>query len=87
VRLVGAIIDVMLPGISGLQLATRLRDADREFPIVLISAGTSTQLAHLGQAPDGVRLLSKPFDLTEMATALFGPPQAFDGVTVRRSAA
>lgn len=41
VRLVGAILDVMLPGLSGFQLATRLRVADRELSIVLISAGTS----------------------------------------------
>jgi FixJ family two-component response regulator len=79
-QLTGAVIDVMLPGISGFQLATRLRAADPELSIVLISAGTSAQLAHLGHAPDGVRVLSKPFDLTELAVALFGSRQAADWV-------
>jgi CheY-like chemotaxis protein len=74
-QLTGAVIDVMLPAMSGFQLADRLRAAAPEISIVLMSAATSTQLAHLGHAPDGVRLLPKPFDLTELAAALFGPRQ------------
>lgn len=52
------ISDVMMPRMSGLELAERVREADADLPIVLISAvpPPSVALAH-------TTVLTKPFDI------------------------
>jgi len=59
----GAIVDINLPGISGLELGERLRREGRALPTVFITAHDEP-----GPAPTGRVILHKPLD----AQALFG---------------
>ncbi|MCX6546816.1 MAG: response regulator [Acidobacteria bacterium] len=66
----GVILDVMLDGISGIDMAWMLRHSDSDLPIVLITACHAEDLVHFGALPQGVTLLRKPFDLDAIKSAL-----------------
>ncbi|MBS3955231.1 MAG: response regulator [Methylomicrobium sp.] len=70
-QLVGAVIDLNLPGVSGIELARALRTLDPDLPITIITALSADELAHFGNLPEGIRCLEKPFDLNELENALF----------------
>jgi DNA-binding response OmpR family regulator len=70
-KLVGAVLDLNLPGISGIELARILRNLDSNLPITIITALRGDELAHFGSLPKGIRCLEKPFDLNELENALF----------------
>jgi len=60
------IVDVVMPGESGLDLAAYARGAHPEMPIILISgqvAGDDIPIVH---ADAGVRFVSKPFGAEEL---------------------
>jgi PAS domain S-box-containing protein len=60
--------DVVMPGLSGLELARRLRADRPDLPVVLMS-GYSPDLA-AGGLPDGVRFLAKPVEPQALASVL-----------------
>lgn len=65
-----AVIDLMMPGMSGFELFRELRAATPELPIVIASGGSSgTDVATLLDEPR-TALLGKPFDAAELADAL-----------------
>lgn len=70
-KLVGAVIDLNLPGVSGIELARILRNLDSALPITIITALSADELARFGSVPAGIRCLGKPFDLDELENALF----------------
>lgn len=70
-QLVGAVLDLNLPGISGIELARILRNLDSDLPITIITALRGDELSHFGSLPEGIRCLEKPFDLDELENALF----------------
>ena len=57
-----AVLDIALPGISGAELAWRIRERELNIPLVTVSGQLELwdpdDLAHLGFS----RILSKPFD-------------------------
>ncbi len=60
------ILDLMLPGINGLEILSELREQGEELPILILSARSSTE-----NKVEGLRLgaddyLSKPFELSEL---------------------
>lgn len=61
-----AVLDIMLPGIDGVEVCRRLRTADRELPILLLTAKThvSDRVAGLDAGADDY--LVKPFDFEEL---------------------
>ncbi len=59
--------DVMMPGISGIELAQRLREANPTLPVILTS-GYSHVLAEEGN--HGFELLRKPYTVDRLSTAL-----------------
>jgi FixJ family two-component response regulator len=69
--LTGAILDLNLPGISGFELAHRLRFMAPELPIVIITALADADRARCGSPPTGIVCLKKPFDLDALEEALF----------------
>lgn len=69
--IVGAILDVDLPGMSGIELAHILRKAEPRLPLVLITALREEERGRFGALPAGTRCLKKPFDLDSMEDALF----------------
>jgi two-component system, cell cycle sensor histidine kinase and response regulator CckA len=60
--------DVVLPGATGIKLATKLV-AERPALRVMYITGWQEHSA-LADIPDGVPLLKKPFDLSELALAV-----------------
>jgi DNA-binding response OmpR family regulator len=60
-----AVLDVLMPGISGDAVADRLRQIDPDLPVLLMTAGDSTFVA-VSNAP----VLRKPFPQEELVAAV-----------------
>jgi DNA-binding response OmpR family regulator len=69
--LAGAVLDVNLAGISGIEVARRLRALCPNLPIVVVTALPPDDLERYGVLPEGVQCLRKPFDLDALEAALF----------------
>ena len=55
-----ALLDVMMPGMNGVELATRLRDAHSKLPIVLMTGYSIVEIKRIvGEHP--YRIIWKPF--------------------------
>lgn len=65
-----AIVDLMMPGINGLDLARRLRFRHPEVRIVLTSAYHLSQRQVERAGVGAVGFLPKPYDMTELAAFL-----------------
>jgi DNA-binding response OmpR family regulator len=70
-QLVGAVLDLDLPGVSGIELARILRNLNPDLPITIITALSADEITRFGNLPSGIRSLEKPFDLDELENALF----------------
>jgi DNA-binding response OmpR family regulator len=69
-----AVLDVLMPGISGDAVAERLRQLDPELPVLLMTGADSTFVAG-----SGLPVLRKPFPQDELVAAvhrLVPPPDA-----------
>ena len=66
------LLDVMLPGISGLEVAQSLRQTGRIEPIVMISAKDRTADAIAGLDAGADDYVTKPFDLDEVLARVRG---------------
>jgi FixJ family two-component response regulator len=65
-----ALLDVNMPGLSGLQVKARLR-ADRvELPVVFITASDDPAVDRLALEAGGLRVLHKPFDNDTLLAAV-----------------
>lgn len=71
IPLVGAVLDLNLPGITGIELAKALRGLSPTLPMALITALREEERVRYGTLPPGVRCLKKPFDLDVLEDALF----------------
>lgn len=60
------ILDVMLPGMSGYQLAHRLRQEGNNVPIIFLTARTSENDVLTGFSAGGDDYIQKPFSLNEV---------------------
>jgi DNA-binding response OmpR family regulator len=65
-----AIVDVMLPGRSGIELVRQLREAGKPMPVLMLTArdGTENKIEGLDAGADDY--LTKPFDFTELTARL-----------------
>jgi two-component system OmpR family response regulator len=63
----GAILDVMLPGMSGFELARRLRENAETFPILLLTARDAVEDRVYGLDSGADDYLTKPFDFAELS--------------------
>jgi len=61
-----ALLDVKLPGMSGIELTKRLVEIDPELPIVLITAYGGVETAIAGMKAGAEDYLTKPIDLEEL---------------------
>lgn len=71
-NLAGAILDINLQQMHGLDLAHELRGLFPKLPLVMISALQADEIAELGALPAKAACLRKPFDLEALEDALFG---------------
>ncbi len=69
--MVGAVLDLNLPGTSGAELANKLRSIDPLLPIVMITAQREYETELVGQLPTNIPCLQKPFDLDVLESTLF----------------
>jgi FixJ family two-component response regulator len=71
------ILDVHLPGLSGIEVQRRLRSDRAQVPVVFITASDEPSLDREASESGGLRLLRKPFSSDELisavASALQGP--------------
>jgi DNA-binding response OmpR family regulator len=70
--LVGAVIDLNLPGLHGFGLAKALRKVSQQLPIVVITAARNEVRQALGDDVDDVVCLSKPFKLEALEKIFLG---------------
>jgi PAS domain S-box-containing protein len=69
-RIDGALLDHVMPGITGIELARRLREVRPDLPIVLVS-GYMGPLLEQDAALAGIdRILTKPLDLNGLSQAI-----------------
>ncbi len=64
------VVDVMLPGLSGLDLVQRLRDQGRDIPAVFLSAKADLQDRLHGLEVGGDDYLAKPYSILEVVARL-----------------
>jgi len=60
------ILDLMLPGIDGIEVARRLREQDHDFPILMLTARAETQDVVSGFDAGADDYLRKPFEIPEL---------------------
>lgn len=60
--------DVVMPGLSGNDLAERIHDRRPGLPVIFMSGYAERDLHRRGLLPPGVPLLQKPFQLAELRT-------------------
>ncbi len=57
-----AVVDVRLPGLSGLELQQRLRQRDRELPVIIITGHGDIEMAVRALKAGAFDFIEKPFD-------------------------
>ena len=67
---VGLVLDIHLPGISGIELRRRLLDAGSTLPVVFITAYDDEATRTEALAVGCIEYLKKPFDAARLITAL-----------------
>ncbi len=65
-----AIVDIHMPGLSGLEVQARLSAAHSGIPVVFITAGDEPGLEATVHAAGGVTLLRKPFSNDALLAAI-----------------
>ncbi|WP_130433014.1 response regulator transcription factor [Rivibacter subsaxonicus] len=65
-----AILDIHMPGLSGLEVQSRLRAAHMPIPVVFITASDDISLDRSASEIGAVRLLRKPFSSDELLEAV-----------------
>ena len=65
-----AILDVHLPGLTGLEVRARLHASHPQIPVVFITASDDSALDDATRVSGGVRLLRKPFSSDQLLEAV-----------------
>ncbi len=66
------ILDIMLPKVSGLEVARRIRSTNMRFPILMLSAKSTEEDRELGLQAGADDYLTKPFHLPELLLRVKG---------------
>lgn len=61
------LLDIMLPGTSGLDVFATIRDIDRKLPIIFITAGSDSSTAIKAMQLGGFDYVTKPLDLPALS--------------------
>ena len=60
------ILDLMLPGMDGLEMLTRVREADYQYPVLILSARSTEEHMLEGLSAGADDYMTKPFSLPEL---------------------
>lgn len=61
-----AVVDIMLPGVDGLTIIEKIRGADIDFPVLILSAKQTVDDRILGLQKGGDDYMVKPFSFSEL---------------------
>jgi len=61
------LLDIMLPGTSGLEVFQKIRDIDRRLPIIFVTAGSDSATAIRAMQLGGFDYVTKPLDLPSLS--------------------
>jgi len=75
------LLDVRLPGVSGLEALRRVREARPELPVIMISAFPAVDAAVASLKLGAYDYITKPFDFEELRMTI---QRALDGSSMRR---
>ena len=76
------ILDVHLPGLSGIEVQRRLRSDRVQLPVVFITASDDPGLEREASESGGLRLLRKPFSNDQLLAAVASALQRPAGATL-----
>jgi FixJ family two-component response regulator len=65
-----AVLDIRMPGLSGLDVEVRMRAQDSRVPVVLITASDDPALDRAAAAAGAICLLRKPFSIDTLLAAV-----------------
>lgn len=65
-----ALLDVMMPGMSGLEMLARLRERDRDMPAIIMTAAATPEIALIALRDAACDFLAKPFDFQDLLSAV-----------------
>jgi DNA-binding response OmpR family regulator len=65
-----ALIDVMMPGMDGLTMLSRLRERNENLPVIIITALNTPETAISALRDQACDLLSKPFEIQQLLSAV-----------------
>ena len=74
------VLDIRMPGMSGLELQRRLREGGPTLPVIVITAHGDVAAARQAFLADAIDFIEKPFDGEQLLTAV---EKALAGVRVR----
>lgn len=65
-----ALLDVMMPGMDGLEMLSRLRGFDKDLPVIIVTALTTPEAAVSALRDQASDFLTKPFDISQLVSAV-----------------
>ena len=65
-----ALLDVMMPGMDGLEMLSRMRQDHQDLPVIIMTAVTTPETALTAMRDQACDFLAKPFDLEKLLSAV-----------------
>jgi DNA-binding response OmpR family regulator len=65
-----ALVDVMMPGMDGLEMLSRLRGFNKDLPVIVMTALTTPEAAISALRDQASDFLAKPFDISQLISSV-----------------
>jgi len=64
------LLDIMMPGMDGLEMLARLRERDKEMPVIVMTAHSTPETVISAMREHACDFLAKPFDMDDLVSAV-----------------
>ena len=64
------LLDIMMPGMDGLEMLARLRERDKEMPVIVMTAHSTPETVISAMREQACDFLAKPFDMDDLVSAV-----------------